>query len=83
MKDLRNRSEIKVNLNKSANHERLWQRCCLLFLDMFNWTFDLILEEEVGRNECHAMISFHIKDTLNKTVSNTSLAELLSLHKKM
>ena len=50
---------------------------------MFNRTFDLILEEEVGRNECHAMISFHIKDTLNTTVSNTSMAELLSLHKKM
>ena len=40
-------------------------------------------EEEVDKNECHDMISFHIKDTLNTTVSNTSMAELLSLHKKM
>ena len=50
---------------------------------MFSWTLDLILEEEEDKNECHAMISFHIKDALNTTVSNTSLAELLSLHKKM
>ena len=50
---------------------------------MFSGTCLILEEEEGDKNEYHAMISFHIKDTLNTTVSNTSLAELLSLHKKM
>ena len=51
---------------------------------MFSGTCLILEEEEEGdKNECNAMISFHIKETLNTTVSNTSMAELLSLHTKM